>query len=171
VYLSAYQAELSLIITAALDIQSPWTFHLRNPRNPNVNQTHAGVLEFIAEEGIVHLPAWVSRVTPHCSSVPSLPGHRAITRSREGCAVCRVPCVVCGVRCAVCGVFCARIVELQLIFADDEDAGPQRRRSCPSHRSVPSKRQTRQDPGAVDRFPRGVRSQGSVRVYPLPTPY
>ena len=44
---------------AALDIQSPWTFHLRNPRNPSVHQTHAGVLEFIADEGIVHLPAWV----------------------------------------------------------------------------------------------------------------
>ncbi|GFZ49841.1 hypothetical protein JCM24511_07244 [Saitozyma sp. JCM 24511] len=46
---------------SALDIQSPWTFHLRNPRNPNVNQTHAGVLEFIAEEGIVHLPAWMMK--------------------------------------------------------------------------------------------------------------
>jgi len=49
-----------LIRVAALDIQSPWTFHLRNPRNPSVNQTHAGVLEFIADEGIVYLPAWVS---------------------------------------------------------------------------------------------------------------
>lgn len=46
-------------LSASLDIDGPWTFHLRNPRNPTVNQTHAGVLEFIAEEGIVHLPAWV----------------------------------------------------------------------------------------------------------------
>lgn len=43
-----------------MDIPVPWTFQLRNPRNPGVNKTHAGVLEFIAEEGIVHLPAWVS---------------------------------------------------------------------------------------------------------------
>ncbi|WOO82114.1 Ubiquitin fusion degradation protein 1 [Vanrija pseudolonga] len=43
----------------SLDIEGPWTFQLRNPRNPTVHQTHAGVLEFIAEEGIVHLPAWM----------------------------------------------------------------------------------------------------------------
>lgn len=48
-----------LIGQATLDIEGPWTFNLRNPKNPKVNQTHAGVLEFIAEEGIVHLPAWV----------------------------------------------------------------------------------------------------------------
>lgn len=48
-----------LICIAALDIEGPWTFQLRNPRAPNVRKTHAGVLEFIAEEGIVHLPAWV----------------------------------------------------------------------------------------------------------------
>ncbi|KAL7424565.1 ubiquitin fusion degradation protein [Cryptotrichosporon argae] len=46
---------------AALDIPSPWQFQLRNPRNPTVHQTHAGVLEFIAEEGIVHLPAWMMK--------------------------------------------------------------------------------------------------------------
>ncbi|WVR07926.1 hypothetical protein IAU60_004969 [Kwoniella sp. DSM 27419] len=46
---------------SALDIPSPWTFQLRNPRNPTVYQTHAGVLEFIAEEGIVHLPAWMMK--------------------------------------------------------------------------------------------------------------
>lgn len=46
---------------ASLDIDGPWTFCLRNPRNPHVNQTHAGVLEFIADDpGIVYLPAWVS---------------------------------------------------------------------------------------------------------------
>jgi hypothetical protein len=47
---------------AALDIEGPWTFHLRNPKNPKQLATHAGVLEFIAEEGIVHLPAWVSQL-------------------------------------------------------------------------------------------------------------
>ncbi|WWC73847.1 uncharacterized protein I206_107819 [Kwoniella pini CBS 10737] len=46
---------------SALDIPSPWTFQLRNPRNPTVHQTHAGVLEFIADEGIVHLPAWMMK--------------------------------------------------------------------------------------------------------------
>ncbi|WRT69854.1 uncharacterized protein IL334_006845 [Kwoniella shivajii] len=46
---------------SALDIPSPWTFQLRNPRNPTVHNTHAGVLEFIAEEGIVHLPAWMMK--------------------------------------------------------------------------------------------------------------
>lgn len=47
---------------AALDIEGPWTFQLRNPKNPSQLKTHAGVLEFIAEEGIVHLPAWVSQL-------------------------------------------------------------------------------------------------------------
>ncbi|ORY34570.1 ubiquitin fusion degradation protein UFD1-domain-containing protein [Naematelia encephala] len=45
----------------ALDISGPWCFELRNPRNPSVNRTHAGVLEFIADEGIVHLPAWMMK--------------------------------------------------------------------------------------------------------------
>jgi hypothetical protein len=49
--------------SAALDIEGPWTFHLRNPKNPKQLATHAGVLEFIAEEGIVHLPAWVSQLS------------------------------------------------------------------------------------------------------------
>lgn len=51
----------SLIASANLDLESPWMFHLRNPSNPAAS-THAGVLEFIAEEGIVHLPYWVCRV-------------------------------------------------------------------------------------------------------------
>ncbi|TYJ53849.1 hypothetical protein B9479_005537 [Cryptococcus floricola] len=44
---------------SALDLPSPWTFQLRNPKSPTTHTTHAGVLEFIAEEGIVHLPAWM----------------------------------------------------------------------------------------------------------------
>jgi hypothetical protein len=51
-------------VPAALDIEGPWTFHLRNPKNPKQLNTHAGVLEFIAEEGIVHLPAWVGLPSP-----------------------------------------------------------------------------------------------------------
>lgn len=36
-------------------------FQLRNPNNPAAS-THAGVLEFIADEGVVHLPYWVWRI-------------------------------------------------------------------------------------------------------------
>ncbi|KAF8557276.1 UFD1-domain-containing protein [Imleria badia] len=44
----------------SLDLESPWMFQLRNPANPAAS-THAGVLEFIAEEGIVHLPYWMMK--------------------------------------------------------------------------------------------------------------
>ncbi|KAG6898343.1 hypothetical protein C0992_009018 [Termitomyces sp. T32_za158] len=43
-----------------LDLESPWMFQLRNPSNPAAS-THAGVLEFIAEEGVAHLPYWMMR--------------------------------------------------------------------------------------------------------------
>ncbi|KAF5381047.1 hypothetical protein D9615_004032 [Tricholomella constricta] len=43
-----------------LDLESPWMFQLRNPANPAAS-THAGVLEFIAEEGVVHLPYWMMK--------------------------------------------------------------------------------------------------------------
>jgi len=41
-----------------MDLEPPWMFKLRNPENPAAS-THAGVLEFIAEEGCVHLPHWM----------------------------------------------------------------------------------------------------------------
>ncbi|KAI0724000.1 ubiquitin fusion degradation protein UFD1-domain-containing protein [Cerioporus squamosus] len=41
-----------------MDLESPWMFKLRNPANPAAS-THGGVLEFIAQEGCVHLPAWM----------------------------------------------------------------------------------------------------------------
>ncbi|KAF9791251.1 ubiquitin fusion degradation protein I [Thelephora terrestris] len=44
----------------SLDIQSPWKFKLSNPANPAAS-THAGVLEFIAQEGVVHLPYWMMK--------------------------------------------------------------------------------------------------------------
>ncbi|KAF8478436.1 ubiquitin fusion degradation protein I [Russula ochroleuca] len=44
----------------SLDLESPWMFKLRNPQNPAAS-THAGVLEFIAEEGVVHLPYWMMK--------------------------------------------------------------------------------------------------------------
>jgi hypothetical protein len=50
-------------LEAQLDLESPWMFQLRNPSNPAAS-THAGVLEFIAEEGVVHLPYWVCPLFP-----------------------------------------------------------------------------------------------------------
>ena len=44
----------------SLDLESPWMFKLSNPQNPAAT-THAGVLEFIAEEGCVHLPYWMMK--------------------------------------------------------------------------------------------------------------
>lgn len=41
-----------------MDIASPYLFQI-SPHGSD-NKTHAGVLEFIADEGNVHLPAWVS---------------------------------------------------------------------------------------------------------------
>lgn len=45
-----------------MEIESPWLFELSNTgvNLADHKVTHAGVLEFIAEEGHVHLPAWVS---------------------------------------------------------------------------------------------------------------
>lgn len=43
-----------------MELESPWMFKLRNPTNPAAS-TYAGVLEFIAEEGCVHLPYWMMR--------------------------------------------------------------------------------------------------------------
>ncbi|BGP13787.1 hypothetical protein JCM10213_006381 [Rhodosporidiobolus nylandii] len=41
-----------------LDIELPITFELTNPASPDLT-THAGVLEFIADEGCVNLPQWM----------------------------------------------------------------------------------------------------------------
>lgn len=46
--------------TDALDLESPWTFELINPLNPQL-RTHAGVLEFTADEGVVYLPRWMMK--------------------------------------------------------------------------------------------------------------
>ena len=50
----------SLANLTNLDLESTWMFQLRNPTNPAAS-THAGVLEFIAEEGVLHLPYWMMR--------------------------------------------------------------------------------------------------------------
>lgn len=46
-----------------MEIESPWLFELTNTgvNMADIKLTHAGVLEFIAEEGHVHLPAWMMR--------------------------------------------------------------------------------------------------------------
>lgn len=44
----------------ALDLEGPWTFELINPLNPQL-RTHAGVLEFTADEGVVYLPRWMMK--------------------------------------------------------------------------------------------------------------
>lgn len=46
-----------------LNISYPMLFELRNGKEGKV--THAGVLEFIAEEGRVYLPYWVSIFPSH----------------------------------------------------------------------------------------------------------
>jgi len=43
---------------AQLDVELPINFEITNPANTELN-THAGVLEFIADEGCVNLPQWV----------------------------------------------------------------------------------------------------------------
>lgn len=43
-----------------LEIDGPWTFELVNPSDRQV-RTHAGVLEFGADEGVVYLPSWMMK--------------------------------------------------------------------------------------------------------------
>jgi ubiquitin fusion degradation protein 1 len=54
------QSALANLSNLNLDTQSPWMFQLRNPSNTAAT-THAGVLEFIADEGCVHLPYWMMK--------------------------------------------------------------------------------------------------------------
>lgn len=43
-----------------LELESPWTFAFRGTGRSRSQRTHAGVVEFIAEEGKIYLPSWVS---------------------------------------------------------------------------------------------------------------
>ncbi|WFC96988.1 ubiquitin fusion degradation protein [Malassezia brasiliensis] len=45
-----------------LELESPWTFTLRSTGRGEHKTTHGGVVEFIAEEGVVYLPAWMMRM-------------------------------------------------------------------------------------------------------------
>ena len=67
VYHDVFSSQLLVIMPQSalanltnLDLESTWMFQLRNPTNPAAS-THGGVLEFIAEEGVVHLPYWMMR--------------------------------------------------------------------------------------------------------------
>ncbi|GHJ86669.1 hypothetical protein NliqN6_3071 [Naganishia liquefaciens] len=51
----------ALATLTSLEIEGPWTFNLKNPKNPSALSTHAGVLEFIGEEGCCYLPAWMMK--------------------------------------------------------------------------------------------------------------
>lgn len=42
-----------------MELESPWTFVLRGVGHARTQRTHAGVVEFIADEGKVYLPSWV----------------------------------------------------------------------------------------------------------------
>ncbi|KOS13742.1 hypothetical protein Malapachy_1713 [Malassezia pachydermatis] len=44
-----------------LELESPWTFVLRGTGRSHTHRTHAGVIEFIADEGKVYLPSWMMR--------------------------------------------------------------------------------------------------------------
>lgn len=49
----------ALATLSSMELETPaWMFKLQNATNPAAS-THAGVLEFIAEEGCVHLPHWM----------------------------------------------------------------------------------------------------------------
>lgn len=56
-----------------MEIESPWLFELSNTgvNLADHKVTHAGVLEFIAEEGHVHLPAWVSTMPWLLTYIPT----------------------------------------------------------------------------------------------------
>lgn len=44
-----------------LELESPWTFVLSGTGRSRSRKTHAGVVEFIADEGKVYLPSWIMR--------------------------------------------------------------------------------------------------------------
>jgi ubiquitin fusion degradation protein 1 len=39
-----------------LEVEYPMQFRVTNPSNARVS--HVGVLEFVADEGFIHVPAW-----------------------------------------------------------------------------------------------------------------
>lgn len=55
-----YNANVSINSAASLHIDYPMLFELRN--NAAERVSHCGVLEFIAEEGMIYMPYWVGGV-------------------------------------------------------------------------------------------------------------
>lgn len=53
-----------------LNINYPMLFKLINKKSRR--ETHCGVLEFVADEGKVYLPLWVSFYCKRCFSCPAL---------------------------------------------------------------------------------------------------
>ncbi|KAJ3383379.1 ubiquitin fusion degradation protein [Lobulomyces angularis] len=49
----------ALLAIQSMQVQFPLTFHLSNHKETNLKSTHAGVLEFNAEEGRVYVPQWL----------------------------------------------------------------------------------------------------------------
>ena len=45
-----------------LELEPPFTFELRSSSAADARRTHGGVVEFIADEGMVYLPAWMMRM-------------------------------------------------------------------------------------------------------------
>ena len=50
-----------LMCAASLHVEYPMLFRLENRKNGR--STHSGVLEFIADEGMLYMPYWVRRPT------------------------------------------------------------------------------------------------------------
>ncbi|CAG2164479.1 unnamed protein product [Oppiella nova] len=51
----------ALHILTEREVVYPMLFKMRNAANPTSRATHAGVLEFVAEEGVVHTPYWLMK--------------------------------------------------------------------------------------------------------------
>ncbi len=60
---------LLLAAAASLHIEFPMLFEISNLREGRVS--HCGVMEFVAEEGVVYLPYWVCTLYSSCSMQPS----------------------------------------------------------------------------------------------------
>ena len=54
----SYNLDVFMSFTASLHIDYPMLFELHNAATERVS--HCGVLEFIAEEGMIYMPYWVS---------------------------------------------------------------------------------------------------------------
>ena len=82
------------MLAASLHIDYPMLFEISNPRGKK--SSHCGVMEFVAEEGVIYLPYWVRPVVAVGASakqlaaqtqglmLPSSPAAAAEAASRAG---------------------------------------------------------------------------------------